>query len=254
MDYGAIREDCSLIHLRYIAMDHEVERIAHMESWLSELVLPYQLSRGVRVDTTSSHQYDSLKRCKRFGYDLRPSEIGCFLAHKKCWEECVTLNEPTLVLESDMRPVNASYLIPLLDQLYDKLASFDLVRLHGIFKQNERGSRNIQCLSNGYSLRQCLGDPMGAGAYLITPDAARRLLRDSTTFYQPVDVFLGSTWIHKLRFRTVKPYPFETADFESVIGDRRRPKQSLSERISIEGHRFIDDLKRLLYLPRGFLK
>lgn len=164
------------------------------------------------------------------------------------------MQSTTLILESDIRPVGSDFLNELVSKLGSLVDDYDLLRLHGIFERNEFCTRKVRDLNAHYSLQQCLGDPMGAGAYIITPVAAKVLLGCSESFYQPVDVFLGATWTHRLRFRTVKPYPFVTADFESVIGDRRLPKQSLTQRLSIEAHRFLDDVKRIAYMPRDFLK
>lgn len=239
------------INIRYIASANECERIDFMENWLSKSGIAFNRRPGVVVsDYESLKCYDRKKRIARFGYDLSTSEIGCFLAHRNCWDEAQKQKSPTLILESDMGFESSHDLGVILDQLMVNIECSDIVRLHGIFEHNEFVRRELLKLDDGYHrLVQCLGDPMGGGAYIVTPSAASILVKKSNTFYQPVDVFLGSTWLHRLRFRTLKPYPFSAADFGSEIGERTRPRQSTFERLSIEAHRFIDDVRRILYMP-----
>ena len=244
------------IHVRYIAMHSEKKRIAFMEEWLAKEHVSFDRSHGVKVDCAEKiASYDPAQRLKRFGFGMTPAEIGCFLAHKACWEESLAENITMLILESDVSPVTPGALRQLLCDIGQNLKEDDktLIRLHGIFPKNEKFSRSISRLSGDYRLVQTLFDPMGAGAYVVTPYSSATLLESSLTFFEPVDVFLSHTWRYQLPFRTVKPYPFEVAEFPSVIGeDRRRPRQSLFKRLSIEFNRALDDWRRLVYLPRHF--
>ena len=239
------------VDIRYIASTNEVERIAFMDAWLGSSGLRFERVDGVIVaDYELIDCYDRAKRLSRFGYDLSRSEIGCFLAHRSCWQECASSNRMMLVFESDIKVRDSVDLTVLLGELVNCRRHYDMVRLHGIFEHNEFVRRElVQFKDSEFQLDQCLGDPMGGGAYLITPKAALALLQQSMKIYQPLDVFIGATWLHRQRFRTVKPYPFEVGQFESEIGERKRPKQSVFQRLSIEGHRFVDDLKRVLYMP-----
>ena len=159
-----------------------------------------------------------------------------------------------LVLESDVGIRQPIDLGGLFETLTEFIESVDVLRFHGIFEHNELLRRYLGELDQDLRLYQCIGDPMGGGAYLLTPYAAKVLVSKSEKFYQPLDVFLGSTWFHRLRFRTVRPYPFYVKQFESEIGDRKRPKQSILKRLRIEANRCIDDLKRISYMPIDFFR
>jgi glycosyl transferase family 25 len=225
-----------------------------MERWLCGIGFDWARSDGVLYESDGVEVgYDRTKRVRRFGYDLTNSEIGCFLAHQKVWRECVELSHPMLVLESDMLPATER-LVSVLDCLDSMLVGSDMIRLHGIFENNEIFSRLIQQVDHEFALIQSIGDPMGAGAYVVSPFGARKLLEMSKSFFQPVDVFLGSTWLHGLRYRTIKPYPLKAAQIESEIGERRRPKQSVWTRLSIESHRFCDDVRRILHMPVDYFR
>ena len=249
--------DGSAFTVRYIALDEELQRIEYMENWLSSVFPNYMFSRapGVSVDAlVSVPEYDGLKCRRYYGYDRTPSEIGCYLAHRKCWKSCAELGLPMLVLEGDVSPRFPEDLPRQLYNLVSLANTFDIIRLHGVFPENERIFRKIAAVSPGGTMVQSLGDIMGSAAYFLTPSAAAELLRSSETIYHPVDVFLGATWIHKQRLRTLKPHPFFTLDVPSTIGVRRRPIQNISARLKIELFRVRDDIRRLTYLPWHFFR
>lgn len=227
-----------------------------MNQWLSKTGFEFSRSKGVHIHDIGSDVYDRDMRLRLYGFDLTVSEIGCFLAHRNCWKEVVDKGRHSLILESDVEPsTDCSELVSqILSGVANCVEDFDLVRLHGIFQQNEIVCRTVRPLTKGTKLVQSLGDPMGAGAYIISPAAANRLLQLTESIWCPVDVFLSLTWLHKLRFRTVKPYPFKVFPFPSEIGeDRRRPKQSYLTRFQIEKNRLSRDLRRLAYMPKHFL-
>ena len=238
-------------------MDNEVERIAFMNEWLQKTEIEFSRVPGVNFLEYDKSVYDQGRRLGLYGFDLTHSEIGCFLAHRDCWKAIAKKGSHSLILESDVLPaINREYKIrEILSDLELCRQSFDMVRLHGIFQRNEIVDRSVCNLRDNAQLVQTLGDPMGAGAYLLSPTAAKRLIQLSERIWCPVDVFLSQTWRHKLRFRTVKPYPFQVADFPSVIGEnRRRPQQSMLTRMRIEKNRFANDLRRLAYMPAHFFK
>mgnify|MGYP001117414171 CR=1 FL=1 len=246
------------ILVRYIALESEVQRIASMEQWLPVCLegAPYARIPGVVIsDIESAVEYIGELRLKRFGYHMTNNEIGCFLAHRECWKNCVQADKPMMIFEGDVAPERGSYTSLLTNALVNRTEFFDIVRLHGVFERNEVLNRKVLSLPGPYNLVQSLGDVMGSAAYFLKPSAAFALLKASSRFFVPVDVFLGSTWLHRQRFRAVKPYPFLTYDFPSTIGeDRRRPKQNLVDRLRIEAARMSDDLRRLAYLPTHFFR
>jgi len=226
-----------------------------MESWLADSGLVWERLPGVLVDRLEAvAEYDGLSRLRKFGYDLRAGEVGCFLAHRASWELASQSNEAVVILESDVAPVSSVSLRNSLADISRIDTDWDIVRLHGIFSKNEMLARKVRQLGTGGIITQTLGNPMGAGAYMVTPEAAKRLLTCSERFHVPVDVFLSQTWLHRLRFRTVYPYLFKVEKFKSEIGKRRRPKQSTWARLRIEYSRAADDIKRLAYLPWHFFK
>ena len=168
------------ISVRYIATDHEHSRIRFMNDWLETAGIDFSRSRGVFVNSIDEVDlYDSVKRLSRFGYDLTLSELGCFLAHRNCWFECMETGDPMLILESDVHLRPGLVLGDMLQRLLGQIESFDIARLHGIFEHNEFLRRYIGPLGEDFEMYQCIGDPMGGGAYLVTPYAAEVLFTSS---------------------------------------------------------------------------
>ena len=69
--------------------------------------------------------------------------------------------------------------------------------------------------------------PQGALAYGIAPAAARSLLRHSSTFAAPVDVFVRNFFRHKVPLFGLYPYTVANGELsgDSVIGRRVKPAQ-----------------------------
>ena len=223
-----------------------------MEAWLEQTSLSVKRRDGVVIgEVEHLRYYDRDKRLRKFGYDLSCAEIGCFQAHRDIWKECARTERLTVILESDTQPQCLVEFVDVISELPKHEKKFDILRLFGTFPQNEMISRPVACLLR-HRIVQPLGDPMGAVGYALTPNAAKRLLRASEVFHEPVDVFLGNTWRHRLRYRALKPYVLELCEFESSIGARSRPAQSVIERLRIEVCRASDDLKRIAYMPWHF--
>lgn len=44
---------------------------------------------------------------RRKGYQLKTSEVACFASHYELWVRCVELDEPIVILEDNVDPVEA---------------------------------------------------------------------------------------------------------------------------------------------------
>ena len=239
----------------YIALPSEYDRRANIEKWLASTTFQYSWVCAKKGSDDVNHSYCERERIKRFGFPMSEPEIGCFLSHKECWQYVVASNKTSVVLESDAVPLDLDSLVELIKIIEkpEMESRYDLIRLAGVFPDNEKFPRTVACLGAS-RLLQFHGDPMGAAAYVVTPSAARKLIECSRRFFLPVDVYLGLTWLHRLRVRTIRPYPIQALSFDSVIGERRRPKQTRSERLRIELNRASDDFKRLMYIPFHYFR
>jgi glycosyl transferase, family 25 len=177
--------------------------------------------RGAAL-TTIPKEYKPAKVKNLLGFELTSNELGCFLSHKKAWQECVRKNIPTIIFEDDF------YLSPHFERaihfLMNKRNEWNAVRLQGLStvpQESISGNGDLALVRN-------MGDAVGATAYLITPDAAKLLIDASCDIYEPLDHFLEHQQKHGLKFLAISPYPVDITGVETTITDR-------PERLPIHG-------------------
>lgn len=177
--------------------------------------------------------YERKKRLRLKGYELSRGEIGCFMSHRRAWENCVTHDRPCLVLEDDFR-LN-SHLPDTLQTAYGLREQYDLLRLHGSIQRKTKVMRTC----SGYALVKFNKDPLDTAAYIIAPRGAERLLEKSRTYFLSVDNFLAATWLHGIRIRGLLPYPvlLSEAHGKSTIVDRIETRLSIRAKLLKEMRR-----------------
>jgi len=167
----------------------------------------------------SPPEYRETKVTKMLGFPLTPSEVGCFLSHRLAWIKCIEKNSLTLILEDDflIKP-NFEESLSILTSQY---LEWDIARLQGLV---DTPDSTLQAGSN-YQIVTNREDPLGATAYLIKPEAARKLIQHSIQIYEPLDHFLEHHQKHALKIIAFKPYPIETTGMITTMHDRsdRRP-------------------------------
>lgn len=179
---------------------------------------------GYKLDIPNLADYDSEKRCRYFGKDLKAGEIGCLLSHRAIYEKMVSENIPrALVLEDDVF-LAEDFRDVLLD-IQNTAVSWDLIRFVGHGKVFDIGYRPLATLNNGYSITRVPTSPSGAYAYLLTREAAIRLLHFMQRNWVPVDIIHSRSWQTRLETLLIHPSPVRP-DLEgpSTIGDERFDK------------------------------
>lgn len=169
-------------------------------------------------------EYHEDKVVRLLGFPLSVSEIGCFLSHRLAWARCIEKNEVVLILEDDFSfsPDFESAINALLYSFQD----WGVARLQGLVDVPARVIEK----KDQFQIVQNLGDPLGATAYMIKPDAASRLLKCSHYIYEPLDHFLEHYQKHQIRTVAIRPYPIIANSATSTILDR-------PDRKSIHGFR-----------------
>jgi len=158
----------------------------------------------------------------RFGYQLLESEIACFASHFCVWEKCVELNETILIFEDNCE------LTPDFIQLYASLkdiaSEFQFVKLCSLFPKKFNFSKQISESNNivHYKRRTC-----GTQSYLLTPQAAKQLIKGTTIFLEPVDHYIEKSWRHGISVYSFKPNIVERKKIMSTIGSLRKNKNGL---------------------------
>ena len=146
------------------------------------------------VGTDISKNYSSTSNKSKYFWPLKPSEIGCYMSHRRSMRAFVDNTEADylLLLEDDtetdhrfsdhiedwLNLVNKPYPIslklftkrPINGPIVAAIAGMNIIRPHRI--------------------------PLGCVAQLLNKPAARKLLEFSTPFYRPIDVDYQLWWEH----------------------------------------------------------
>jgi glycosyl transferase, family 25 len=149
------------------------------------------------------------------GCNLLPGEIGCYASHLALWHLVAERDQPALICEDDV--LLPDDLGALLDDLLAALPNgWDVVRLSSVAK---RGIVPIDGrLTGSRSLVQYSREPTNAGATLVSPGGARKLI-EPRAIRRPVDQDLRCPWDFGLRTYGVVPRPIrEVPGGDSIIG------------------------------------
>jgi glycosyl transferase family 25 len=126
--------------------------------------------------------------------------------------------------------------------------NWDLFRLHGTaLHQVARIENDVE-----HIIYENLIPPGSATGYLITPHGARRLVNYSVRFFKPVDDFIEDRWIHKLKIKSIYPFPIKTDIRFSTINDRAYVQLTSMQKIKREIFRIYPGIRRFIY--RNYLR
>jgi len=210
-----------------ISLESESARRNMIAAHLAERGLDFSFFNAVdgrAMDVLAHPDYDSTRRRRAHGRDLKPGELGCLLSHRAVYQHIVDQGLPfALILEDDARL--ASETQSVLEALLAKNIPFDLIRLLGSPKVARKTHRKILKLYGDFWLVRLLTTPGGAHATLVSQEGARKLLKHLARFAFPIDTILGRTWETGLNVYSVQPgLAVQDLSFESSIGEDRFDK------------------------------
>ena len=158
---------------------------------------------------------------------LSPSEMGCLLSHRGLWDTIVRNQTPVAcILEDDCR-LDAN-IIGLLESIDRERARWDVVLLGHHSSRHDADSGAETCyrslsLDGRYRLAQVAEFAMGAYAYVVTLDGARKLISLADPARMPADWVTGYAPAGGARLFAVTPpcaWPDPTTAIETTMADR----------------------------------
>jgi glycosyl transferase family 25 len=223
------------IELIVVSLERALERRRSVEMQLNQTGLKWSYLDAVDgrkpIDLSN---YNSVKRISINGRDMSTCEIACFLSHRLVWERIVETNKTTLILEDDF--LLLSRLDEVLQIAIDNSNAFDILRFQGT-----PASRYKPVMTYGrWTLVKHHREPRCTAGYIVLPHSAECLLKNSTSFYMPVDDYIATTWLHRLSILSLLPYPIGVISCQTTINDKSQERLSLYRRISKEFHKFPD--------------
>lgn len=224
------------ISVEVISLPESAARRASVARQLDPTGLSWSFFDAIKPSALAAPppEYDARKRQSFTGYPMSEGEVGCFLSHRAVWRKIVSRQRPCLVLEDDFAVAEGEDLAGLLTLIAPHLAGFGFIRLNGIFPVRSKPVRQL----GGHAIVKTHRDPAGTLAYVVTPDAAKRLLDASGSFFVPVDDFLAWGWRHKQGIFSLQPYPIrDAAVLPGAILDRAKPRLGRAAKLRREIYR-----------------
>ena len=158
---------------------------------------------GQAMDETSrSEVYRKGLFTPRYPFELTPGEIGCFLSHRRAWQEIVSRGlDAGFVVEDDIEvdPV-----------VFSRSLNFSASRIledgytqFQVRTMAETGT--VLACGDGVTIARPAVTPLRASSQLISREAAGRLLRLSEAFDRPVDALVQMHWLTGIQARLAIP-------------------------------------------------
>ena len=175
-----------------------------------------------------ARHYSPEQNKAKYYKSLTVGEIGCYLSHRKVWEEIVENEIPSaIILEDDF--LITEELTNAISDIESIQSSWDYIKLAG-YKKRKRKSYIIEKLKH-FSLVEFKKIPAGTCAQAVSLNGAKKLLETTDKFGRPIDIDLQHWWERKVHIQGLSPFPFEpNENEESDIG-------RLSNRKEVRRHR-----------------
>ncbi len=193
-----------------INLDRSDRRREQMEQRLAALGLPYERIAAVDgkarwPELSSSVDIPAFQR--NVGRVLLQGEIGCYHSHLLAWRRLLESDAHTLlVLEDDV--VFGHDFLDALEIALAERSRWDLLKLNKI-----RAKQPVRQAGLGpYALNAYMGPLTGMGAYLISRQAAQRLLPAMLPIRLPIDLELDKVYLHRIRHYGLEPFPSQVND------------------------------------------
>ena len=181
------------LEIYVVSLARACERRQAITERLNKEAIPFRLFEAVDGACGEHIKYHPHTQAPSLrGYALTPGEVGCFASHYEIWRSCLSRNKAVLVLEDDVDWVPGFK--GLIQQFDACLPRFHYVRLAGLISRVGRPIGDYR----GWGIVQYRRNPLGTQAYFLTPVGARALLRHVAHWREPVDDFMGRSWLHGL--------------------------------------------------------
>lgn len=167
-----------------INLDRSCSRLEKMRRRFDKIGVEFTRISAIDGQTVSEQEIDAflkLRRPRRWRY----GEIGCFLSHLKSWQMLVESGEECAAIFED--DTHLSFELSLLLSNSAWIAGdADIVRLETTFRKTEISCDHTK-VSNEIGLHRLRSLDHGTGAYVITANAAKRLLENQADLKSTID-------------------------------------------------------------------
>jgi glycosyl transferase family 25 len=214
-----------------INLDRSTDRLRSAEQHFNAVSLPFERIAAIdaRTEDLSIYPVDRRVFQRTHGRTtIRPGEIGCYFSHLKAIRAFLASGrEFGIILEDDVLPQRQ--LSAVLEELLDFSNEWDIVSLFHF----HRGGPVVVRQAKEFSLAVHVAHISSAAAYLLSRNAAERLIKHLEVMRACIDHSLYESWKHGLRLRSVMPMSIQLAEqaHESTINTEAGDKPSIFFRL-----------------------
>jgi GR25 family glycosyltransferase involved in LPS biosynthesis len=197
-----------IIHLK-----RATKRGEHVRGLIERLPLKAEIIDAVDAldmgDADVGAVYKRSLHSPYYPFELRVSEVACFLSHRKAWQMIVDRNlDAGLVIEDDV-DVDDGFAAQL-KLAVDSIRPADYIR----FPRWPRGEKGPEIAQEGAdSIIEPELPGLGMQVQLVGRDAATALLAATEHFDRPVDTTIQMRWLHPIRVLSARPTTIREIDF-----------------------------------------
>ena len=189
-----------------ISLERSQLRYKHAYTLLSRIPLPGEILPAVDGKAMTAEQTNNVYvRCLHkpiYPFVLGSGEIGCFLSHRKAWQQISQRKlDAGLVLEDDVS-IDGAQLTRSIELLRQECPGNAYVQLP------VRPLRQIGCSiveGNDARIVRPTVTPLRTSGQWVTRHAAEQLLAATEKFDRPVDAMLQMFWVTGIRLMAIEP-------------------------------------------------
>ncbi len=225
-----------------ISLERSASRFEHAQSLLGKLSLPAEILSAVDGAAMSASEIASVYRRRlhapRYPFELRGGEIGCFLSHRKAWQQIVDRDlDGALILEDDVL-IESDTFNRAIDFLRHQTPRHAYIQLPA-----RKRPRHFTVVHSCQAFSMVLPSVtmLRTSGQWVTRSVAELLLKATERFDRPVDTTLQMHWITGIRPLALVPCGLSDLTDElggSTIGTGTRRKMTL-QKVSREINRAI---------------
>jgi glycosyl transferase family 25 len=231
-----------VLPILYINLERDRVRRSRMHAQFQRLGLqavrlPGTLWTGL-PETRQQELYSGALNRRLYFAPLVTNEKGCYASHIDAWRWLLdSTHRAAVILEDDV--VLAEDFARVIGAIEALDASWDMIKLFGRDDGPARWKVRRECpLTEGYTLTRFRRVPCLASGYVLSRDAAARLLSRCVPFGRPVDMDFRHWWETGVRVQGLLP--------GLVTLDETSAMSSIGERGSVPG--LVAKWRRLRYL------
>jgi len=232
------------LQLYVINLDRSSDRLAHITKVFGSLKLEFTRVSAIDGKLLSDEEFTHWTKERNWPKPLTRTEVGCFLSHRKCLRLGLEHGDPYFAIFEDDVLLSPHAPLFLRNHKWIK-AGTDIVKLD---------TASIKCMlqplqKNGiesYRSSQLVSKHYCAGGYIVSREAAKRLLAVTQQAFAPIDeIYFNPDCgiLQTLNVQQIVPAPVIQAGLVSTIRQPPKPKarrksHPLSETLKREIRRF----------------